>query len=129
MFYAPFDLGIYDLCFQCHIKEMVTVKEGKGLTRFKNGDLNLHYVHVHQEKGRTCRACHEVHASTNPFHIRTSVPFGTGGWSYEIKFEKTPTGGTCASGCHVPRSYNRSPGDTFTPKPIDPNAQEASKTD
>lgn len=111
-FYAPFDLGNYDLCFQCHQRDAVLIKYGKGLTRFKNGDLNLHFVHVNKKvKGRTCRACHEVHASKNPLHIRDKVPFGTGGWEFELNYKKTKTGGTCAPACHKPREYVRDPND------------------
>jgi predicted CXXCH cytochrome family protein len=118
MFYAPFDLGTYDLCFQCHLREMVLVKEGRGLTRFKDGNRNLHFVHVNQKtKGRTCRACHAVHASRNPLHLRDAVPFGPQGWTLQLNFEKTPTGGRCTSGCHQPEEYNRAPGDDDLPPP------------
>lgn len=117
-FYAPFDIKTYDLCFQCHISEMITVQEGKGLTRFKNGDLNLHYVHVNKElRGRTCRACHEVHASKKPAHIREKVPYGTGGWEYAMNFEQTSTGGKCLPGCHQEKEYIREPADIPIPKP------------
>lgn len=129
-FYAPFDLGYYDLCFQCHIPEMVTVEKGQGLTRFKHGDVNLHFVHVNKEKkGRTCRACHEVHASKNPFHIRTSVPFGDSGWTYDIEFEKTPMGGRCSSGCHKPKEYVRSSGEPMLPEPTEAFREEKNGTD
>jgi len=106
-FYAPFDINRYALCFTCHLPEMVTSKSGIGVTRFRDGDANLHNLHVDQEKGRTCRACHEVHASKRPFHIREAVPFGTSGWMLEINFEALPDGGRCAPGCHVERSYAR----------------------
>ncbi len=119
-FYAPFDLGNYALCFQCHVSEMVTTEYGRGLTRFKQGERNLHFVHVNKKRrGRTCRACHEVHASRNPFHIRTSVPFGPGGWEYAINFKQTDGGGTCAPGCHKPREYVRMGGDVSLPKPLE----------
>ncbi len=107
-FYAQFDVRNYELCFSCHFKELVTVERGRGVTGFSDGERNLHYLHVHKErKGRTCRACHEVHASKKPFHIREKVPFESGAWQIEIGFEKLPDGGRCASGCHEPRSYHR----------------------
>ena len=59
------------------------------------------------KKGRTCRACHETHASSNPKHIRDSVPFGKGGWSLPIKFEKRPSGGSCAPGATSRSAYDR----------------------
>ncbi len=106
-FYAPFSLDRYKLCFSCHIPDMVLKKSGQGLTQFRSDDVNLHWLHVNQEKGRTCRACHEVHASRQPMHIRDSVPFGDRGWKLQIKFSKTPTGGSCSPGCHKQRDYNR----------------------
>ena len=106
-FYAPFSIQRYELCFTCHQSAMIEDRHGKGLTRFRHNELNLHWVHVNQKKGRTCRACHEVHASRNPFHIRDAVPFGDSDWMLEIKFETTPTGGSCSPGCHVTRSYDR----------------------
>jgi predicted CXXCH cytochrome family protein len=107
-FYAPFDMKKYALCFNCHVREMVTVESGPGVTGFRNGSRNLHFIHVNDEKkGRTCRACHEVHASRRPFHIRDKVPFGAGGWEIEINFEAQADGGRCAPGCHGPQTYNR----------------------
>jgi predicted CXXCH cytochrome family protein len=106
-FYAPFNMDRYSLCFNCHLPEMVTQRAGAGVTRFRDGDRNLHWLHVNQEKGRTCRACHEVHASSRPFHIRDAVPFGTSGWMLEINFQATEDGGTCAPGCHSTTGYAR----------------------
>lgn len=106
LFYAPFDLGAYQLCFSCHRSEMVTSEIGLGVTQFRNGSVNLHYVHVHREdRGRTCRACHAVHASKNYAHIRESVPYGR--WQYKLSLEVKEDGGRCISGCHVPREYHR----------------------
>jgi predicted CXXCH cytochrome family protein len=106
-FYAPFDRGRYALCFSCHQIDLVLEESGTGLTGFRDGDRNLHWVHVNREKGRTCRACHEVHASQHPFHIRESVPFGAGGWLLEINFEKSEDGGSCLPACHKRRTYVR----------------------
>lgn len=105
-FYSAFDIKQYALCFNCHFPEMVLKKEGTGLTRFRDKEVNLHWLHVNREKGRTCRACHEVHASKRPFHIREAVPFGERGWLLEIKYEQTATGGTCAPGCHKAAAYD-----------------------
>jgi predicted CXXCH cytochrome family protein len=105
-FYAPFDLQRYALCFSCHIPDLVLKNQGIGLTNFRNGEQNLHFLHVNQEKGRTCRACHEVHASRNPSHVRDAVPFGPAGWMLEINFKRTSTGGTCSPACHTARGYD-----------------------
>jgi predicted CXXCH cytochrome family protein len=107
-FYAPFQEERYALCFNCHDRNVVRDAQTTSLTNFRNGDVNLHFLHVNREKkGRTCRACHETHASNRANHIRDSVPFGTGGWMLPIRFEKLDNGGSCAPGCHVPYEYNR----------------------
>lgn len=132
--YAPFDgPDTYGLCFRCHdARLVVTAKlegqagsatdggpdlawaalpEGKrlvrgGITGFRNGDENLHVRHVNKiDKGRPCRFCHDVHASPNEKHVRTSVPFGN--WEFLLNFKKTATGGACWPGCHVERRYDR----------------------
>ena len=105
-FYAPFSKENYELCFSCHSENLVLTKETSDLTDFRNGDLNLHYLHVNKERrGRTCRSCHATHASNKPKHIRESVPYGV--WSLPVGFTKTQTGGTCAPGCHLPKDYDR----------------------
>jgi len=106
-FYAAFKIDRYALCFNCHMPDLVLKQQGTGLTRFRNGDVNLHWVHVNREKGRTCRACHEVHASRHPFHIRDAVPFGTKGWMLEIRYQQTEAGGSCSPGCHDAKGYDR----------------------
>jgi len=106
VFYAPFDTKNYALCFMCHEKTLVLTPKTTTLTGFRNGSQNLHYVHVNKPvKGRTCRACHDPHASSNPKHIRNVVPFGK--WELPIGFKKTKTGGSCSPGCHVTRYYDR----------------------
>lgn len=104
-FYAPFRIKQYELCFRCHVPDLVLQPRGVGLTWFRDGDKNLHWLHVNQPKGRTCRACHEVHASQQAFHVRQSVPFGSGGWLLAVNFKQTPTGGSCAPGCHAEKEY------------------------
>ncbi|MCF6283923.1 MAG: cytochrome C [Candidatus Hydrogenedentes bacterium] len=105
-FYSPFDMAYYELCFSCHDPELVKRKETKTLTNFRDGKRNLHYVHVNkEERGRTCRACHEVHASSQRGHIRESVPYGK--WDLPINFKKTKGGGSCQPGCHEEASYDR----------------------
>ena len=106
VFYAPFNPDNYRLCFTCHRSELVSAEDGRGVTEFRQGNLNLHYMHVSkQNKGRTCRACHAVHASKSPAHLSGVVPYGN--WKYEIKFEPTQTGGVCAAACHATRAYDR----------------------
>jgi predicted CXXCH cytochrome family protein len=105
-FYAPFKKENYDLCFNCHSETLVLDEKTKNLTDFRNGDVNMHYLHVNKDRrGRTCRACHQTHGSDNERHIRDSVPYGT--WDLPIGFKKTETGGTCSPGCHIKKDYDR----------------------
>jgi predicted CXXCH cytochrome family protein len=107
-FYAPFFISNYDLCFRCHDPALATEENATSATEFRDGDRNLHFVHVNKTShGRTCRSCHEVHASANPKHIAAIVPFGN--WELPVKYEKTENGGSCAPGCHALQKYNRQP--------------------
>jgi len=105
-FYEPFSLDTYELCFDCHNKQLVLMKTTSTITGFRNGSTNLHYVHVNKvRQGRSCRACHSTHASTNPMHIRESVPYGN--WKLPIQFTPNKTGGSCVTGCHRKFAYDR----------------------
>jgi predicted CXXCH cytochrome family protein len=117
IFYAPFSEKNYELCFGCHAKTLVWTAKTNDLTDFRNGNTNLHFLHVNKERrGRTCRACHQTHASDRPKHIRDSVPYGT--WKLPVGFTKTESGGNCKSGCHLPKDYDRiNPVDYSAPAP------------
>ncbi len=104
-FYQQYADEKYELCFSCHDRQLVQTAEARGLTNFRNGEQNLHYLHVNREKGRNCRSCHSTHASPNELHVRESVPFGK--WQMPIGYQKTQTGGSCAPGCHEPYEYDR----------------------
>ena len=108
IFYAGYNSDNYKLCFMCHEKSLASEELTTTLTGFRNYQKNLHYVHVNkQTKGRTCRACHDAHATNNPRHIRDSVPFGSANWKLPVGFTKTNTGGQCLPGCHKLYSYDR----------------------
>ncbi len=104
-FYEAFDPEKYALCFTCHDRQLVLLEKTEGLTRFRDGQRNLHFAHVQGEKGRSCRACHSTHASTFPVHVRETVPFGK--WELPIKYTQSRTGGSCAPGCHQEYAYDR----------------------
>ncbi len=105
-FYAPFDEEAYQLCFSCHESDLALEPETDELTGFRNGTRNLHYLHVNRKlKGRTCRACHNVHASRRASLVAESVTFGT--WELPINYRSTETGGSCQPGCHKPYRYDR----------------------
>lgn len=107
-FYARFDVNNMALCFKCHIPQMALTEKTTALTNFRNGDINLHYVHVNREpKGRTCRTCHAVHGSDLPKHMASEVAFEGSNWSLPILYEKKATGGSCSPGCHEPLAYDR----------------------
>jgi predicted CXXCH cytochrome family protein len=104
-FYAAYSEDAYGLCFDCHEAEAFATAKG-GDTGFRNGETNLHYLHVHKEfKGRTCKVCHDPHASTNDKHIRESAPFGQ--WVIPIQFQVSENGGSCGPGCHQSYRYDR----------------------
>ncbi len=107
-FYSPFEPANYELCFTCHDERVVTTPETTTLTNFRDGSRNLHYLHVNKaERGRTCRACHEVHAAENLHIIRDGVPYGSKGWVLPINYLPSANGGQCSKTCHPTRVYDR----------------------
>ncbi|MBA3013352.1 MAG: hypothetical protein FP815_00150, partial [Desulfobulbaceae bacterium] len=106
-FYAPYDQDLYDLCFSCHDKELLTSQNTSKATSFRNGPANLHNLHASiPRKGRTCKTCHQPHASDGPKLInQTGSYFGE--WQMSISFTTTTNGGTCMPGCHRKMEYNR----------------------
>lgn len=113
--YASFSVDTYGFCIQCHddLKESLSKPRIQSGTAFRNGDLNLHFVHVNQRKGRTCRACHQHHSSESPKLMRRALGFGKK--TLEIRFSKTDAGGRCTSPCHFRIEYDR---DNPIPNPI-----------
>ncbi len=104
-FYSAYEKGAYSLCFLCHTEALVTIDKTETITSFRNGERNLHWLHVNQQKGRTCRACHDVHASDLDHHLREEFIFGSS--SIPMYYFKTTTGGRCIPGCHKERGYDR----------------------
>ncbi len=106
-FYTPYETEKYAICFDCHNKKIALDKMTTTLTNFRNGNLNLHYLHVNKDpKGRSCKSCHEMHAGNQEKHIREEVPFGSM-WSYPVQYTRLETGGKCVVGCHKPKQYDR----------------------
>ncbi|MEK6528272.1 MAG: cytochrome c3 family protein [Nitrospirota bacterium] len=106
-FYASYSEDAYGFCFSCHPDIKNALKEPRTLkdTKFRNGNLNLHYRHVNKDKGRTCKTCHHHHGSKNQKLIRETFSFGIR--ILTMKYEKTETGGSCAPTCHAPVQYDR----------------------
>jgi predicted CXXCH cytochrome family protein len=118
--YVPFDDGEhYGLCFQCHDIELVEETETDAYTDFRNGEQNLHALHVNKaQKGRSCRACHSPHATNQPRLIRSKLPFGD--WELTISYRPTATGGYCGPACHPAKRYDRSAPIDFSQEPAAP---------
>ena len=127
-FYQSFALDKYDLCFGCHDAQLVTTKKTTGLTRFRNGDENLHFLHVNKsDRGRNCRACHATHAAADPLLVRDTVPYGK--WDMPLNFKTTETGGSCSPGCHKPYDYDRETPVNYTAPAATPTTSPAAQED
>lgn len=106
-FYLTYDQNSFALCFACHSGQIAEDRRTDTLTGFRNGDYNLHYVHINKsDKGRSCKTCHDAHASPQQRLVKERIP-GFGSWDIPIRYTKTDTGGTCVAGCHKPKSYDR----------------------
>jgi len=103
--YVRFREKSYALCLGCHDSQAFTEATTTTATGFRDGAVNLHRVHV--DRKRTCRICHRTHAGPNDRLVRSSVPYGRGGWNLSIGFEQTPDGGSCARSCHESAAYDR----------------------
>ncbi len=103
-FYGDFNKKGF-ICFECHeldkVKKQYTTKD----TDFRDGKVNLHYLHVNERKGRTCRACHDEHASKKPKLIRDYTIFNN--IKFPLRYIETKNGGSCQPACHKKFSYDR----------------------
>ena len=105
--YAPYTPEIYDFCFSCHNKELLTTQATGNATAFRNGSQNLHHLHAAiPQKGRTCPTCHQAHSSNGPKLINQTGSF-FGEWQMSISFSTTGSGGSCMPGCHRKMEYSR----------------------
>jgi predicted CXXCH cytochrome family protein len=95
----------HPLCLECH-KNMDAEERTIEATQFRNGNLNLHYFHLHGVKNPlNCQTCHEVHASNQEMLIRASADYNF--WKLPIQYRKLPEGGTCLTACHKDKVYSR----------------------
>lgn len=122
--YIAYSDNEYKLCFKCHNRDLLRYPDTSFATGFRDGDKNLHYVHVNRkDKGRNCKLCHAVHGGELPKLLADKVPFGK--WGLPLKFVKTETGGSCTPGCHKTFNYDRkSPGRAPEPAPSKDKAKE-----
>lgn len=96
----------YALCFNCHDTDLLNLEKTTTMTEFRNGDVNLHYLHINKDKGRTCTNCHDSHAANNTKLIAKTRKFGK--WNMPLEFEEDENGGSC-KGCHKKLRYDRNP--------------------
>lgn len=105
-FYVSYNENEYGLCFSCHNRDLLRYPKTSYATGFRDGDNNLHYVHVNRkDKGKNCKACHLIHAGGLPKLVVEKAPFGK--WKLPLGFIKTDTGGSCTPGCHKKFNYDR----------------------
>ena len=93
------------ICFNCHKSELLLAQTTETATHFRNGNQNLHYLHIQGSKTRNCNTCHSVHGALNSKLIAEKVPFGK--WEMPIRFRILEKGGSCTPGCHSEKTYQR----------------------
>ncbi len=93
------------ICFQCHEPKKITARFTKEFTEFRNGDKNIHFLHV-KTKRISCKTCHDYHASKDlPHHLKSETTYGPA--KFSLRFLESPTGGSCNPICHTIRYYDR----------------------
>jgi predicted CXXCH cytochrome family protein len=99
-FYLPYKAENYALCFNCHNSEIGSEPKTSRLTKFRNGEINLHYAHVNKKpKGLNCKLCHDMHSGRPPI----SIPLWWGSipeFMKPFKYTRNETGGGCEVSCH-----------------------------
>jgi len=104
-FYTPAMKDNYSLCFNCHNPELMTEATTTTATAFRNGNKNMHYLHIQGPKSRNCSVCHEIHASDNKHLLVDQTRFGN--WDMKMNFTELDGGGSCQTGCHGDKPYKR----------------------
>jgi len=105
-FFNDFDEKQYALCFQCHKIDLLLHANTSYNTNFRDGQKNLHFVHVNRRnRGRSCKLCHVIHSGRQPKLMAEKVSFGD--WEMPVNFIISASGGQCSPGCHAPAAYDR----------------------
>ena len=95
----------FDLCFTCHDAELMEKDSTTTATNFRNGKVNLHFLHMNGEKGRNCNLCHNVHGAASEHLISSKIRFGK--WDMPLQYKIEEKGGSCNTGCHAEKKYFR----------------------
>lgn len=95
----------FSQCFQCHESAALTMEKTTSATNFRDGDINMHYLHISKNKGRNCILCHNSHGANKQHLIAKTVKFGN--WQMPLNYKKVENGGSCAPGCHSKLKYDR----------------------
>ena len=103
--YTTVDAAAFGLCWDCHDQGLFTEAKTTTATGFRNGETNLHFIHLNSGTGRSCVLCHNVHASPNDHLIEDKVRFGQ--WNMPVRYVPAEKGGSCFPGCHEKKSYSR----------------------
>jgi predicted CXXCH cytochrome family protein len=113
--YQTFDPAEYGICFSCHYEGPFLEETASG-TGFRDGEVNLHRLHVKSRErkntmgsrmvpGATCRNCHDPHSTEDPSLIRRVLDCG-GVPCLTLEFKKAGDSGRCSRGCHTPVIYS-----------------------
>jgi predicted CXXCH cytochrome family protein len=95
----------FALCFNCHDKALLIDEVVKTETNFRNENQNLHFTHINGDKGRNCNVCHDMHGSQSDHLIAGKVKFGN--WEMPMNYNSRENGGSCLTGCHSEKKYDR----------------------
>jgi predicted CXXCH cytochrome family protein len=103
--YAAGNKDTFAVCWECHDSDLLELATTTTSTGFRNGDRNLHKVHMSGPKSRSCSMCHDIHASNNKYLILDKIAFGK--WSFNLNYTPADSGGSCSPGCHGFSPYKR----------------------
>ncbi|MEI6306253.1 MAG: cytochrome c3 family protein, partial [Deltaproteobacteria bacterium] len=96
---------ILTLCLGCH-KNVLQEQSGvQNLTKFRNNESNLHFIHGGDKNKIPCLTCHDGHGSNQLHLIRLRRTNSRE--ALTIIYTATEKGGKCTASCHTTRSYER----------------------
>ena len=104
--YGKFSKERYALCFKCHTTDLALLPKVGSQTNFRNGAVNLHYLHIQKhKKGLGCETCHNAHSTPGSKLVRSWIPYNV--LQLPLVFHPTQTGGSCITACHKLKRYDR----------------------